>query len=191
MSHKTPNTQHEGVFMLVFHQAGSIGPKSYVRRFFGFAVAITVCGIFAEAFGILPDLRRLPQILLFAGLGLFWGWLIVGRVPSPARRWKTAGREVLHFSALGSVGFAIEVFSNLDNAPAFYAALSNMGWTIFSGLFVWSLCFAATIKDVAPRKGQVSSVKGGSLLVDPWWYVGHSIAIVICIGLVLIALNQK
>ncbi len=177
--------------MLAVHPSGSNGSKAYMRQFFGFGLAITACGVFAEAYGILPAPRRLHQILVFAVLGLFWGWLVVGRVASPAHRWKTAGREVLHFSALGSVSFAVEVFSNLDNAPAFYAALSNMGWTIFSGLFVWSLCFAATIKDVAPRKGQVSSVKGGSLLVDPWWYVGHSIAIVICIGLVLIALNQK
>ncbi len=177
--------------MLVFHQAGSIGPKSYVRRFFGFAVAITVCGIFAEAYGILPDPRRLPQILLFAGLGLFWGWYVVGRVGSSARRWKTAGREVLYFSALGSVGFAVEVFSNLDNAPALNAALSNLGWTIFSGLFVWSLCFGATIKDVAPRNGQGRQVKCGSLFVDPWWYVGHFIAVVSCVCLVFFALLQK
>lgn len=177
--------------MLAVHPTGSNGSKAYVRQFFGIVLAITACGVFAEAHCILPDPRRLPSILVFGVIGLFWGWHVVGRDTSPARCWKTVGREVLHFSALGSVGFAIEVFSNLDNAPEFYAALTNMGWTIFSGLFVWSLYLAATIKDVAPRKGQGSSVKGGSLLVDPWWYLGHSVAIVICIGLVLWALNQK
>jgi hypothetical protein len=190
MSLKTPNAQYKEAFMLAVHPSGSNGSKAYVRRFIGFVMAITACGVFAEAYGILPDPRRLPQKLVFGVIGLFWGWLVVGRDASPARLRKAAGRDVLHFSAIGVVGFAVEVFSNLDNAPAFYAALSNMGWTIFSGLFVWSLCLAATIKDVAPRNGQGSSVKGGSLLVDPWWYVGHSVAIVICIGLVLRALNQ-
>lgn len=176
--------------MLAVPPSGSNGSKGYMRQFIGLVLAITACGLFAQAYGILPDPRRLLQILVFPVIGLCWGWLVVGRVASSARRWKAAGREVLHYSALGSVGFAVEVFSNLDNAPALNTALSNLGWTIFSGLIVWSLCFAATIKDVAPRNGQCGQIKGGSILADPRWYVCHSIAIVSCIALVFMALNQ-
>jgi hypothetical protein len=162
---------------------------SYLRMFFGFALAFAACAGFAKECGVVPDLSRLNYMTVFPGLGVVWGLLIAGQKSSSAQRLEQAGRGALYCGVLGAVGFAVEVFTHLDAPDALSAGMSNLGGTLFWGLFAWSLCVAATLTKRPPSTSAAGPTSIGSFLAEPWWYLGYSVCVVGCMSIVFWSLG--
>jgi hypothetical protein len=186
---KMTDMRHKGIEMLTLDLKNQSNLETYFRVISGVLLLAIACTGFASSCGVLPEISKFYEMMIFALLGFFLGLFPVNQKTSSMQRWNRAGRGALHFGAIGSIAFTLRLFMHLDLKHTLSIGLANLGGTMFFGLFIWAICIAQTIADKNIKTNRINLTDTDLSLLDSYWYLGYSICIVTCIALVFQSLS--